>query len=128
MDRIDIHVEVPSISYKELSGSPKGPGSEEFREQVVRARKAQAERLRGDGILTNSQMSSKLVRCYCKLSPECSELLRQAMRELGLSARAHDKILKVSRTIADMDGSEEIRIEHLSEAIQYRALDREFWR
>ncbi len=128
LDRIDIHVEVPSISYKELSGSPKGPGSEEFREQVEKARKAQAERLRGDGILTNSQMSSKLVRRHCKLSTECSELLRQAMRELGLSARAHDKILKVSRTIGDMDGAEEIRIEHLSEAIQYRALDREFWR
>jgi len=128
LDRIDIHVEVPSISYKELSGNPSGPSSKDLREDVERARAAQARRLAGDKLLTNSQMSSKLIRRHCRLSSECSNLLRQAMHELGLSARAHDKILKVARTIGDLDGAEEIRIEHLSEAIQYRSLDREFWR
>jgi len=128
LDRIDIHVEVPSISYKELAANPSGPSSKELREGVERAREVQAKRFREHGILTNSQMSSKLVRRQCRLSSECSSLLRQAMHELGLSARAHDKILKVARTIGDLDGAEEIRIEHLSEAIQYRSLDREFWR
>jgi magnesium chelatase family protein len=128
LDRIDIHVEVGAVKYQELASKRSGEGSSNVRERVVRARARQAERFTGrDDVFKNADMGSRDIRDNCALDSNCQELLKMAMSKLGLSARAYDKILKVSRTIADLAGSEEIRPEHLSEAIQYRSLDRQFW-
>jgi magnesium chelatase family protein len=128
MDRIDIHIEVPSVPFEELSSmSPSTTTSESMRAEVDKARKVQAERF-GDGPTRyNAQMSSREVRRYCMLSASCTRLLRHSVEEMGLSARAHDKILRVSRTIADVEGSESITEVHLSEAINYRSLDSDLW-
>jgi magnesium chelatase family protein len=129
LDRIDIHIEVPAVKYKELSGENKGETSAEIRERVIRARKIQYERFAHlKNVFNNGDMGSKEVRQYCKLDNACSELLKMAMTKLGLSARAYDRILKVSRTIADLDSAENILPQHISEAIQYRSLDRELWK
>ena len=128
LDRIDIHIEVAAVKYQELSSERRGETSESVRERVVKAREVQAERFTGrEDVFKNADMGSKDIRKYCKLESDGQDLLKMAMSRLGLSARAYDKILKVARTIADLAGQESIQPEHLSEAIQYRSLDRQFW-
>jgi magnesium chelatase family protein len=127
LDRIDIHIEVPAVAFRELSGEARGTASSEMRAQVAAARRIQAERFRGTKVRYNGDMSHRMVRRYCALDDEGRNLLRGAMTELGLSARAHDKILRTARTIADLDASESIRPAHLNEAINYRMLDRQLW-
>jgi magnesium chelatase family protein len=128
LDRIDIHIEVTPVPFKELSKIQKSENSGTVRERVIRARKIQEERFKEEkNIHNNAQMSTKLLNKHCKISDEGRELLKNAMERLGLSARAYDRILKVSRTIADLEGSAEISNEHLSEAINYRSLDRDSW-
>lgn len=128
MDRIDLHVEVLPVPYEELSDSRRGEPSAEIRERVIQARKIQEMRFRDyPDIHANAQMTTKLLQQYCVLDQRSQDALRNAMRRLGLSARAYDRILKVARTIADLDGSEDICHDHLSEAINYRSLDRDNW-
>jgi magnesium chelatase family protein len=128
LDRIDIHIEVTPVPFKELSKIQKSENSGTVRERVIRARIIQEERFKDEkNIHNNAQMSTKLLNKHCKISDEGRELLKNAMERLGLSARAYDRILKVSRTIADLEGSAEISNEHLSEAINYRSLDRDSW-
>lgn len=128
MDRIDIHVEVVPVSHAELASTASVEKSDQIRKRVVDARNIQKERFMNfPNIFCNAQMSSKMVRKFCKISPEGEERLKVAMDKLGLSARAYDRILKVSRTIADLDNSENIDVDHLSEAINYRSLDRDNW-
>lgn len=128
MDRIDLHVEVLPVPYDELSDVRRGEPSAEIRKRVVKARKIQEERYKDyPGIHSNAQMTSKLLQQYCVLDQRSQDALRNAMRRLGLSARAYDRILKVSRTIADLDGNERIQHDHLAEAINYRSLDRDNW-
>lgn len=128
MDRIDLHVEVFPVPFEELSDSRRGESSAEIRKRVIQARKIQEERFRGyPGIYANAQMNTKLLQQYCVLDQRSQDALRNAMRRLGLSARAHNRILKMARTIADLEGSENIRHDHLSEAITYRSLDRDNW-
>ena len=126
LDRIDIHIEVPAAKYQELSSNLPAESSAQIKERVNKTRAIQRERFKAEGILCNALMSHKQVRKFCMLGKEESELLKMAMSELNFSARAYDKILKVSRTIADLAGAEDIKTEHLSEAIQYRSLDREW--
>ncbi|MGN0032748.1 MAG: YifB family Mg chelatase-like AAA ATPase [Candidatus Limimorpha sp.] len=128
MDRIDLHVETAPLSYDELAKKSNGESSATVRERVVKARMIQVERFSGvQGVHSNAQMNAKMIQKYCQLDDDCGLLLKNAMERLGLSARARDRILKVSRTIADLDNSKEITAEHLSEAIQYRSLDRDSW-
>lgn len=127
LDRIDTHIEVPAARYQELSSNLPAETSSQIKERVNKARAIQRERFKDEGIFHNAQMSHKQVRKFCALDKEESELLKMAMTELNFSARAYDKILKVSRTIADLAGCEDIKVEHLSEAIQYRSLDRDFF-
>ena len=127
IDRIDIHIEVPSVAFRDLSGGTPGTSSTELRGQVATARRAQAARFDGGPTRHNADMTHRLTRQFCKLDDECQNLLKAAMTDLGLSARAHDKVLRVARTIADLDGSESIRPMHLNEAINYRMLDRHLW-
>ena len=125
LDRIDLHIEVPAVKYKELSSKELGECSVKIRSRVMQARDIQVRRFKGrKGLYANADMESKDIREYCKLDSAGEELLKMAITKLGLSARAYDRILKVGRTIADMAGSAEIRPEHISEAIQYRSLDR----
>ncbi len=127
LDRIDIHIELPSIKYKELSDAKDGEASLVIKARVEKTRAIQRERFKSDEIFYNAQMNTKLTKKYCALEDEAKELLKMAMTELGLSARAYDKILKVSRTIADLAESNDILSEHISEAVQYRGLDRQRW-
>ena len=127
LDRIDIHVEVPAVKYEELSGLPTGEKSESIRQRVNSSRDIQLERFAGEKIYSNSQMNPKQIRKYCQLDEESKNVLKMAMDKMGLSARAFDRILKVSRTIADLEESENITVAHISEAVQYRSLDRKFW-
>jgi magnesium chelatase family protein len=124
MDRIDIHIDVPAVPYKELSNDYAGEKSEFIRQRVINARERQLKRFENDRIFANGQMKTKHMKKYCKLTEDAHGLLDAAMQKLGLSARAYSRILKVSRTIADLDNSEEIRSHHVAEAIQYRTLDR----
>ncbi len=129
LDRIDIHVEVPAVKYQELSSNRNGESSEKVRARVIAARKKQSERFKDNrAIFKNADMGTKEIRQYCRLDTASQDLLKMAMTKLGLSARAYDRILKVSRTIADLSGSENIEPNHISEAIQYRSLDREYWK
>lgn len=125
LDRIDIHVEVPAVPYRELTGKHQGTSSAHMREQVTRAREIQFRRF-GPGIACNARMDSRQLRAHCDLSEGCLTLMKQAMDELGLSARAYDKVRRVARTIADMDGADQIGESHIAEAVQYRLLDRRF--
>jgi magnesium chelatase family protein len=127
LDRIDIHVEVPAVPFHELASASPGARSEELRAQVAAARQIQRQRFAQSRTRYNADMSHREIRRYCPLDSQCLELLRRAVTELGLSARAHDKILRVARTIADLEASPEIKLYHLSEAINYRMLDRQFW-
>ena len=128
MDRIDLHVEVAPLSTEELATAPTGESSAQIRERVVQARKIQEERFTDyPDIHCNAQMNTKLMRQYCAINHEGTELLKNAMDRLGLSARAYDRILKVARTIADLEGSANIETAHLSEAINFRSLDRDSW-
>jgi magnesium chelatase family protein len=124
LDRIDIHIEVPAVPYKELSADYVGETSGDIRKRVVAARDIQLERFKDDRIYCNGQMKTRHIRKYCKLQEDAQTLLETAMHKLGLSARAYARILKLSRTLADLESSEEIRSHHISEAIQYRTLDR----
>jgi magnesium chelatase family protein len=125
IDRIDIHIEVPPVSHRELRTSSNGTSSAAMREQVERARQLQRGRFSENGTMLNGRMSSREIRRHCVLDDQGEMLLRQALSELGLSARAHDKILRIARTIADLDDAESIRAEDVSEAIMYRRLDRQ---
>jgi magnesium chelatase family protein len=127
LDRIDLHIEVPAVPFTELSARTDGTNSASMRELVYRARAVQAERFGPGAGALNSRMSPRQLRKFCPLDEECQSLLKTAMEDLGLSARAHDRILRMSRTIADLDGSPQIGAGHLSEAIQYRSLDRRLW-
>jgi magnesium chelatase family protein len=144
LDRIDIHIEVPAVQYKELRGSASAEGSAEIRARVLAARERQHVRfavpLNGQPehgkataksaakpIFSNSQMNTQQIRTFCDLSADAERLLERAMQQQGLTARAHDRILKVSRTIADLDGVPDIAVKHIAEAIQYRTLDRSYW-
>jgi magnesium chelatase family protein len=127
LDRIDIHIEVPAVQYRELRAGAASEGSAEIRDRVVAARERQQKRFVADRIFTNAQMHTRQIRTYCELSPEAERLLERAMQQQGLSARAHDRILKVARTIADLDAQPAITVGHIAEAIQYRTLDRSFW-
>ena len=144
LDRIDIHIEVPAVQYKELRGGSAAEGSAEIRQRVMAARELQRarfqeamrdapEKLRLIGrsnpqtIFSNAQMGTQQVRVFCELSTDAERLLERAMQQQGLSARAHDRILKVARTIADLEASPAIAVRHIAEAIQYRTLDRSYW-
>src|SRR5437667_3254861 len=150
MDRIDIHIDVPAVNYKEMRSGTEPEASAQVRERVLRARETQLRRLCGSdtlvrqgscgtrqasdrsvrptqAIYSNAQMTSRHIRTFCELSADCERLLERAMNQQGLTARAHDRILKVARTVADLEGSPQIEPKHIAEAIQYRTLDRTFW-
>jgi magnesium chelatase family protein len=124
LDRIDLHLDVPPLRYREITTDSQGEPSEQVRERVKEARALQQERFRRTRTFCNAQMGVKQLRRHCQIGPDGQALLETAIERLGLSARAHDRILKVARTIADLDGHESIRTDHLAEAIQYRTLDR----
>ena len=129
LDRIDIHIDVPAVNYKELRSKTQSEPSAAIRERVLRAREKQLKRFRaaGEKFFANAQMGSRHIRTFCELSADCERLLERAMTQQGLSARAHDRILKVSRTVADLEGAEQLEAKHIAEAIQYRTLDRTYW-
>jgi magnesium chelatase family protein len=127
LDRIDIHLEVPAVPYRELAATRSGTSSGQMREAVLAARLRQAARFGAGPTRSNARMTSRQIREFCRLQSPAAELLRGAVADLGLSARAHDKVLRVARTIADLDASEEIGPAHVSEAINYRLLDRGLW-
>ncbi len=129
LDRIDIHIDVPAVNYRELRSSSTPESSAEIARRVVTAREIQLNRFASgkEHIYANAQMGSREIRKYCELGTESEHLLERAMVKQGLSARAHDRILKVSRTIADLTATEDIEPGHIAEAIQYRTLDRTFW-
>ncbi len=127
LDRIDIHIEVPPVPFRELSDQEAGTSSTTMREQVVAARDRQLARFRGDATNVNGKMKPREIRKHCQLSSLAETLLKTAMEDMGLSARAHDKILRIGRTIADMEEKETIEQHHLTEAINFRTLDRSFW-
>src|SRR6478752_708146 len=127
LDRIDIHIEVPAVPFRELAGNAAGTSSATMREQVVAARDIQARRFKDSPTRHNGQMSHRQIRSFCQLDDAGSNLLRATMTELGLSARAHDKILRLGRTIADLESASAISPAHVSEAINYRMLDRSLW-
>jgi magnesium chelatase family protein len=128
LDRIDLHVEVTPVNFDELTKKEKGESSQQIRERVIKARDIQENRfVENEKIHANSQMNTKQIQSHCKLNPQSQDLLKTAMEKLDLSARAYDRILKVARTIADLDNAENISSAHIAEAIQYRSLDRESW-
>ena len=127
LDRIDIQVEVSPVKYKYLEQENKEETSSQIKERVNNARKIQLARYKDEGIYSNSQLTPKMLNKYCNLGKEEKVLLEQAFNSLGLSARAHGRILKVARTIADLDSKENIDVSHIAEAIQYRSLDRKYW-
>jgi magnesium chelatase family protein len=126
LDRIDIHLDVPAVKYKELRAEASTESSADIRARVERGRQAQLQRFAGSKVYSNAQMTPKLIRKHCKLDAASEQLLENAMTRMGLSARAHDRILKVGRTIADLEGASEIASKHIAEAIQYRSLDKGF--
>ena len=127
LDRIDIHIEIPKVEFEQLSDKRKGENSEEIRNRVLKARQLQTERFHNQNISYNAQMGPREIEKCCNLDEASLHLIKNAMEKLNLSARAYDRILKVSRTIADLEESENIKPNHIAEAIQYRSLDREFW-
>lgn len=129
LDRIDIHVDVPAVKFRELAGDPpaEAESSAEIRERVIYARECQRKRLVGEKIFSNAAMTPRMIRRHCRIDSDSEHMLEHAMTRLGLSARAYDRILKVSRTIADLEGSKEILSTHVAEAVGYRSLDRTYW-
>ena len=128
LDRIDIHIEVDGIKYDKLGNPTPSETSAEIRKRVNIARNLQLDRYKKYHIFSNSELTPSLINKYCKLSQECNLILESAFNRLGLSARAYSRILKVARTIADLDDSSDIKVSHLAEAIQYRSLDRKYWK
>ena len=129
LDRIDLHIEVTPVPFQELSQKQPGEQSHKIRQRVIKARDIQSSRFEKlNNVHCNAQMRSKDLKLYCQLNDAGNQLLKNAMERLGLSARAYDRILKVSRTIADLENSENILVQHISEAIQYRSLGRELWK
>ncbi len=128
LDRIDIHIEVVPVSFSEMNTKQESEKSRTVQERVVKAREIQTERFKDTvGIYSNAQMNSKQLRTYCKVDDAGAKLLKVAMEKRGLSARAYDRILKIARTIADLDNQEKINAQHIGEAIQFRNLDKESW-
>lgn len=127
LDRIDIHIEVEAVEYKKLETKEKNETSEEIRKRVNRAREIGKQRYKEYGIYSNSELTPKLIEEYCKLGKKEREVLQNAFEKLGFSARAYTRILKVARTIADLDEKENIELKHIAEAIKYRDLDRKYW-
>lgn len=127
LDRLDLHIEVPPVEYEELRDTASGESSATIRERVNRARAIQNERYKGTGVTCNARLTPALLKKHCVLSDAAAKLLQASFDSLGMSARAYDRILKVARTVADLAGSENIEIEHISEAIQFRSLDRKYW-
>ena len=128
MDRIDIHIEVDNVTYDQLKSEDKEEHSADIKKRVDRARAIQLERFKNDKNYCNAKMTSAQTKKYCTLDSSCDQMLRNAFEKLKLSARAHERKLKVARTIADLEGSEEIKAMHLAEAISYRMIDRKYWR
>ena len=130
LDRIDIHIDVPAVNYKELRSGAEPESSAKIRDRVIRAREVQLTRFspsKREKLYCNAQMGPRHIRSFCELSADCERLLERAMAQQGLTARAHDRILKVARTIADLESAAAIVPKHIAEAIQYRTLDRTFW-
>jgi magnesium chelatase family protein len=127
LDRIDIHIEVPAVPFRELSSAAPGTSSAQMREAVAKARAIQRTRFTGSATRNNGHMTHRQIRAQCQLDEAGNNLLKASMTELGLSARAHDKILRVARTCADLEGLEMICSHNVSEAINYRMLDRNLW-
>ena len=127
LDRIDLHIQVPSVKYKELAQDEKSEESAVIRERILAARRIQSKRLEGFGIFCNAQMTPRTLRRFCKLDSESEKQMENAITRVGLSARAYDRILRVSRTMADLENSDKIHARHVSEAITYRTLDRTYW-
>jgi magnesium chelatase family protein len=127
MDRIDIQVDVPAVPYKDLAGGRVAESSETIRHRVVAARNTQLRHFFDEHIYSNAQMGPRHIRKFCVLTSECEKILENAVTKLGFSARGYDRILKVARTIADLQGAEDLESKHLSEAVQYRTLDRNLW-
>ncbi|HUK24297.1 MAG TPA: YifB family Mg chelatase-like AAA ATPase [Terriglobales bacterium] len=130
LDRIDIHIDVPAVNYKEMRAGAEPEASAQIRQRVIRAREVQLSRFSGckrEKLYCNAQMPPRHIRTFCELSSDCENLLERAMVQQGLTARAHDRILKVARTIGDLEGAKAIEPKHIAEAIQYRTLDRSFW-
>lgn len=128
LDRMDIHIEVPPVDFEKLSSKVQGECSADIRARVNKARKIQQERLKGTGISCNAKMDSAMTKKYCNPTPKAMQMLEQVFERLDFSARAYDKVLKVARTIADLDGSETIEASHIAQAVQFRSLDRKLWR
>jgi magnesium chelatase family protein len=124
LDRIDLHIEVPSVKYRALSDKETGESSAAVKERVNKARDLQKKRFGSNGVLCNARMTEKQIRKFCQIDEEAHKLIEMAIEKLGLSARAANRILKVSRTIADLENDEAIKPSHVAEAIQYRSLDR----
>jgi magnesium chelatase family protein len=127
LDRIDLHIQVPAVKYKKLAQDEKSEGSATIRERIQAATRIQCKRLESFGIYCNAQMTLRTMRRFCKLDSESEKQMENAITRLGLSARAYDRILRVSRTMADLEGGEKILARHVAEAIQYRTLDRTYW-
>ncbi len=127
LDRIDIHIEVEAVNYEKLERSGKEESSEKIRKRVNKAREIQRKRYKDYGIYSNSELTPNLIEKYCKLGVKESEMLKSAFEKMGFSARAYGRILKVARTIADLDEKENIELKHLAEAINYRSLDKKYW-
>lgn len=128
LDRIDIQIEVTPVKYQKLESDTIQEKSEGIKERVNKARKMQVERYKNYGIYSNSELTPKLTEKYCKLDAQSKKILENAFEKLGLSARAYERIIKVARTIADLDENENIEAKHIAEAIQYRSLDRKYWK
>ncbi len=128
LDRIDIHIEVPAVPFRDLANKHEGTSSSTMREKVMLAREIQSRRFEGESkVRLNGRMSTRQIRKFCQLDEQAEGLLKAAMEEMDLSARAHDRILRVARTIADLEASPDITVMHISEAINYRSLDRKYW-
>ena len=127
LDRLDLHVEVPPVNFNELTAPSTGEPSSKIKERVNRTRALQQQRYKDCGFSCNARLTPSMLRHFCALTDSATRLLRDAFEGMGLSARAYDRIVKVSRTIADLDGSESIEAEHIAEAVQYRSLDRKYW-
>ena len=128
LDRLDIHVEVPPVRYDELQGKTGGEEtSAQIKQRVDKARKIQTERYKDENITCNARLTPKLLKKYCTLSSDAENILEAAFKTMGLSGRAYDRLLKVSRTLADLDGAKNIEAEHIAQAIQLRSLDRKYW-